>query len=266
MYSKELEEIIDAALSDGVLTDKNRALVHKRGLAEGVDLDELDLVLNGRLAKMKGTKPAYPISQPTSQKLGIVVKCPSCGAQVIGGTAICPECGYTFSNIAANSSIEKLQERLDNFNKRQEERSDNRSIASGLAHNIGKVYGMDNTIKNKMDIISTFPVPNTRADLLEFLTMLQYRSKATGPRTGLNTTGEEDLSYAYWLLYSNCINKAKLSFSKDKDFEPYFASFDEEIRKTKGIIGYLRTHPMIRVRIIILIFSFLFFGLLGLLL
>lgn len=261
MYSKELEEIIDAALSDGVLTDKNRALVHKRGLAEGVDLDELDLVLNGRLAKMKNPKPAYPISQPTSQKLGIVVKCPSCGAQVIGGSAICPECGYTFSNVAANSSVEKLQERIDNFNKRQEERSDNRSVAS----NIGRAFGMVNTIKNKMDIISTFPVPNTRADLLDFLTMLQYRSKATGPRTGLNMTGEEDLSYAYWLLYSNCINKAKLSFSKDKDFEPYFASFDEEIRNTKGIIGYLRNHPKIRLAIIILIFYLLFFGLLGLL-
>ena len=76
---------------------------------------------------------------------------------------------------------------------------------------------------------------------------------------------EEDLSYAYWLLYSNCINKAKLSFSKDKDFEPYFASFDEEIRSTKGIIGYLRNHPKTRFTIIILIFNVLFFGLLGLL-
>ena len=38
MFSKELEEIIEAALADGVLTDKERAVLHKRALAEGVDL------------------------------------------------------------------------------------------------------------------------------------------------------------------------------------------------------------------------------------
>ena len=47
MYSKELEEIIDAALADGVLTDKERMVLHKRAQIEGVDLDELDIVLDG---------------------------------------------------------------------------------------------------------------------------------------------------------------------------------------------------------------------------
>lgn len=53
MLSKELEEIVEAALADGVLTDKERAVLHKRAQAEGVDPDELDIVLDGRLAKMK---------------------------------------------------------------------------------------------------------------------------------------------------------------------------------------------------------------------
>lgn len=99
MFSKELEEIIEAALADGVLTDKERAVLHKRALAEGVDPDELDIVLDGRLAKMKKSedwlRPAPP-QQLTNEKLGNVVKCPSCGSQVVGGSAVCPECGYTF--------------------------------------------------------------------------------------------------------------------------------------------------------------------------
>lgn len=53
MFSKELEEVIEAALADGVLTDKERAVLHKRAAAEGVDLDELDVVIDGRLAKAK---------------------------------------------------------------------------------------------------------------------------------------------------------------------------------------------------------------------
>lgn len=247
MFSKELEDLIEVALSDGVLTEKKRAVLHKRALVEGVDPDELDIVLDGRLAKMKKSEDWLRPTQPQNlqnQKLGNVVKCPSCGAQVVGGSAVCPECGYTFSNVAANSSAEKLQAKLDEFNRRQEERSDNRGIGSSLMHGLGKSMGADNTLKHKMDIVRNFPVPNTRADLMEFLTMIQPMVNVTGSRQGGNpTSGEEDLSYAYWLLYSNCINKARLSFSNDSDFSPYFAFYEQELAKTKGIIGYFKCNP-----------------------
>lgn len=250
MFSKELEEIIEAALADGVLTEKERAVLHKRAQAEGVDADELDIVLDGRLAKMKKSedwlRPTPPQNLP-NQKLGNVVKCPSCGAQVVGGSAVCPECGYTFSNVGANSSAEKLQAKLDDFNRRQEQRADSRGISGSIMHELSKGFGADNTLKHKMDIVRNFPVPNTRADLLEFLTMIQPMVNATGSRQGGNpATGEEDLSYAYWLLYSNCINKAQLSFSNDSDFSPYFAFYKQELDKTKGIIGYLKCNPKAR--------------------
>ena len=59
-----------------------------------------------------------------------------------------------------------------------------------------------------------------------------------------------DLSYAYWLLYTNCINKAKISFKNDKDFEPYFVLYEKELKKTKGIIGWLKCNPKMRLAII----------------
>lgn len=245
MFSKELEELIDAALADGVLTDKERLILHKRAQAEGVDADELDIIINGRLAKLKKQEvaQAQPLSKPISnEKYGNILKCPSCGAQVVGGSAVCPECGYAFTDVKANSSVEKLIEKLDEFNRRQEIRNDSRSAIGGIAL---KSFGLDNTIKHKMEIISTFPVPNTRADLLEFLSMLQFKANATGPKSGRNYLGEreENLSYAYWILYTNCINKAKISFAKDKDFEPYFAAYEAKLAKTKGIIGYFRSNP-----------------------
>ena len=268
MFSEELEEIIDAALADGVITDVERRVLHKRALAEGVDLDEFDIIINGRLAKAKNQENRLSpdhLQQLANEKYGNIVKCPSCGAQVVGGLALCPECGYTFSNVAANSSVERLLNKLEDFNRRQEQRSDSRSIIGGLAHHIGKVYGADGTVKNKMDIITTFPVPNTRADLLEFLTMLQYRIDSTGPKNGLNFSKEEDLSYAYWLLYTNCINKAKLSFSKDKDFETYFSAYEKELGKTKGFIGYLRCNPKVRLLFFVVLFYVVLFGLIGIL-
>lgn len=267
MFSKELEEVIDAAIADGVLTDKERAVLHKRAQAEGVDPDELDVVIDGRLAKIKKQEDWLRPTPPQNlenQKMGNIIKCPSCGAQVIGGSAVCPECGYAFSNVGANSYMEKLQEKLYEFNRRQEEREDQYT----LINNVYKKKGDDDTeahideykvIKAKMDIITTFSVPNTRADLLEFLTMLQPKAKSTGPKNGKKLLSKnEDLSYAYWILFTNCINKARLSFSNDKDFEPYFKKYDEEIKEANSTKGFIKRHSTLSWVIVIVLFYIIF--------
>lgn len=67
MYNEKLEALISAALADGVLTDKEKNLLFKKAEAMGIDHDEFELVLDGRLAKRKkemeaqasqATKPA----------------------------------------------------------------------------------------------------------------------------------------------------------------------------------------------------------------
>lgn len=53
MYNEKLEALITAALADGVLTDKEKNLLFKKAEDMGIDRDEFELVLNGRLAKRK---------------------------------------------------------------------------------------------------------------------------------------------------------------------------------------------------------------------
>ena len=53
MYDEKLEMLITAALADGVLTDKEKQILFKKAEAMGIDLDEFELVLDGRLAKRK---------------------------------------------------------------------------------------------------------------------------------------------------------------------------------------------------------------------
>lgn len=53
MYDEKLETLITAALADGVLTDKEKQILFKKAEAMGIDLDEFELVLDGRLAKRK---------------------------------------------------------------------------------------------------------------------------------------------------------------------------------------------------------------------
>ncbi len=53
MYNEQLEKLIAAALADGVLTDKERAILLKRAKSFGIDEDEFEMVLESRLSQWK---------------------------------------------------------------------------------------------------------------------------------------------------------------------------------------------------------------------
>lgn len=73
MYNEKLEALISAALADGVLTEKEKQVLFKKAEAMGIDLDEFEMVLEGRLAKCqkeKAEKEPQP-AKPTLKKKAI---------------------------------------------------------------------------------------------------------------------------------------------------------------------------------------------------
>ena len=69
LFSARLEAMISAALQDGVLTDKERELLKRRVEKEGEDWDEVEMIIEARLAeKNPVTVPASaPASAPESE-------------------------------------------------------------------------------------------------------------------------------------------------------------------------------------------------------
>jgi len=53
MYSEQLEAIIQSVIADGVITEKERAVLHKKAETEGIDADEIDVYVDGLIAQMK---------------------------------------------------------------------------------------------------------------------------------------------------------------------------------------------------------------------
>ena len=53
MYNEELENLIEAALEDGVLTAKEKQVLLKKAQSMGIDPDEFEIVLDARLVKIK---------------------------------------------------------------------------------------------------------------------------------------------------------------------------------------------------------------------
>ena len=73
MYNEKLETLITAALADGVLTDKEKNLLFKKAETMGIDRDEFELVLEGRLAKRKKEMEAQaPQAAKPAKKEGAI--------------------------------------------------------------------------------------------------------------------------------------------------------------------------------------------------
>lgn len=281
LFSQELEELIDAVLQDGTITQKERATLHKRAQSEGADPDEVDIVIEARLNKQKKqtqasrvaplagsatppppppeAKPEPAQSAGNTFKYGTVLKCPNCGTRIKGGSAVCPSCHYTFHGISANASIERLNAKLEAFDKQNNISSDvvsfGKNLGTGcLAFCLWPIAvpilllksGNKPIYRRKFDLISNFPVPNTRADLLDFLALVQQRANSTAPKNGTSSVlSNEDQGYAYWLLYCNCINKARINFADDSSFASFFSFYEREHRRSKGIMAFLNRNTKI---------------------
>ena len=237
MYSKELEEIIDAALADGEITDKERAVLHKRAIAEGVDPDELDVVIEGRLAKMQKVEKDWlrpmPPQQVKSDKYGEVRKCPQCGAVVEAGSVKCSDCGYTFRGIEANSSRQKLTAILEEIENRDY------SAKSTIGKFLGNLSADSDREAAMARAINNFPIPTAKEDLLEFILFLEPHVKSAGIldryRAQITKDANRFTQAAYKAKYEECIKKAKVFFSDDPQFK---AVLSEE--KKKGLGGLFR--------------------------
>lgn len=104
LIPEELQALIDQYLTDGVLTDKERAVILKKAEGMGLDRDEIDLYLDAEVQKI-------------DQQTDVAVRkqkgktCPYCGGSVPQLTDKCPHCGQ---NITPEASSE-LQEIFDNL-------------------------------------------------------------------------------------------------------------------------------------------------------
>ncbi len=258
MYSEKLEGLIEAILADGEIEESEMAVLKRAAEREGEDPEELEIIVRGRLAKMKkaaapaaAAMPPMPQNPPSDKFGGNALKCPACGALYVSGAATCPECGYAFTGVKTTRSSERLYEMLQKINR--EKKVAEESIIGGIFgdRNMGVKISKENIIA-KFDTIQAFPVPNSREDLLDFITAIMPKANPHGPENGYKTSinlnsvsgkkVEEDLGYAYWLLVSNCINKAKISFAGDEAFAMFIQQYESKQAapvKKKGLFGGL---------------------------
>lgn len=228
MYNEKIEALISAALADGVLTEKEKQVLFKRAETEGIDLDEFEMVLDARLVELeKAEKEKGEKSAPKSSKYGDFRKCPVCGAMVPALAGSCPECGYEFSGVDANLSSKKLADQLNALEKECEEEKKKEYKDVSYSNRDYEKAKIDEKYKKiivpqrKRTLIETFPIPNTKADLFEFITAL------------LPKIGDRQLGKAYRAKVEECILKANTLFPNDSTFAKITNQAQLDIKKHK---------------------------------
>lgn len=254
MFSKELENLIEIALTDGVLTDQEKSVLIKRAQKEGVDIDEMDIYIQSLLQKRHQKEAEEDAIKDRMSKVGNVRKCPNCGELVPPGAAKCPSCGLVFDQAETSGAYEKFFKKI-----------------SETTVNTGFFGSPGQTIQEVSTYIQSYPVPNNRLDLLEFLTNLRPLSNSqTGPATHKNlmNLGKPGF-YAlhYWQLYKNCIAKAKRNFSNDPEFQEFFDFYENECarEKEKSLkVIWNKMNPALKILCVVILINLLLLLLLGL--
>lgn len=136
---------------------------------------------------------------------GEIHKCPQCGEVLDSFTTICPSCGYELRGSSTTNAVKEFAAKLDTAK----------------------------TEYQKESIIRSFPIPNTKEDIFEFMILAS---------SNIDEHPNKNVFNAWIAKFEQCYQKAKLSFKQESDFVKIQAIYE----KTNKTIKKLRRKGPVR--------------------
>lgn len=172
---------------------------------------------------------------------GELHKCPNCGELLKSFEFECSTCGYELRDNKVSSSVKEFTLKLEAIEvKREYEKT--RGIFAALEAQ----QRLSKTDEQKISLIKSFPVPNSKEDMLEFM-ILATSSINMRTYDFFNTNiskSEKEINAAWFSKVQQVYEKAKRIYSSDSTFAEIKALYDacnEKIleSKKKGIIKWV---------------------------
>ena len=195
----EIEKLIDLALADGQITEKKRNVILKKAAELGVDQDEVEMTLDGRLHQIQTTQ-----SKPTKEKVGNIKTCPACGASVKALKLKCDDCGHVFTNTKSNSNLTELEIKL------------------GSAKNDAK----------RIQIITDHPIPNSKEDLIEMATFFSGKVLSSQGVSISRIQDDTEVTKAYYGRALEVINKIRIMAHSDLEINKTMDIIENKMKNT----------------------------------
>jgi hypothetical protein len=197
----DIENLMNMALADGEITEKERSILLRKAEALGEDIDEVEMILEGKLSLLK-KQSSKPANSPESA--GNIIKCPQCKANIPSFSTNCEFCGHEFRNLSVSNSVKQFFEKLEAL--------DNNQTSGNVFESFMNKLG-DDKHKRKIELILNFPVPNSKEDILEFLALSVPRARPLSAWSSNQL--DRELTKAYAQKCEQIIMKAGFSFKND---------------------------------------------------
>lgn len=194
-------------------------------------------------------------SERRQEFAGKILKCPNCGEILKSFVALCPSCGYELRGVKANSSLKELSVKLENIDL-QPDICPKKFLSRELTEKE----------KQKITLIRSFPIPNTKEDLYEFLIMAASNidtEHIEGWNSSEQSEGEKALSDAWKVKYEQAYHKANISFGNSKEFQELNKTYLTKIQKherkksmfNKGLIIFTALYVIACIMVACFIFK-----------
>lgn len=162
----------------------------------GKQLNDDDLFCSG-CGKPVGESARRGSSSCRERWEGAVFKCPRCGQDMDAYTDRCPSCGYELRDVGAVSSVKELATKIE------------------LAKND----------EARAALVRSFPIPNSREDIIEFLIMAVTNIDESTP----HEAEEESLTKAWIAKANQALQKASIVIPDDGTYKRLKELYEEKI-------------------------------------
>lgn len=177
------------------------------------------------------------INQNTQRKTvyeGEIHKCPNCGDIIDAYESVCEACGYEIRDRKASNSIRELATKIQEIERTRARTKQNPLKTLYFGQSI------TDTDKKIVSLVSSFPIPNSKEDLYEFIVLSHSNINADVYDTGGNQFKENDarlaISNAWKAKLEQAYQKAKLVFAGDprlSDIQTMYDAVHKSINKAK---------------------------------
>jgi hypothetical protein len=238
MYSIKLENLIELAIIDGILSDKERDVLYRRAKEEGIDLDEFEIVVEGRLFEKKqellsfnNEVPIQPNPIPEyDKKEQKIRRCPACNDILQLFTTNCSSCDYELDSGDVDSVAKNLLIQLSKIDKLKKNVGNSALLSAFSDSNSSG----DLNINEKCELINKCIIPNTKFEILSFLSiaipLVNKVEQKSRWELGLKQINpDEKLSIAWKKKCEQVLIQAQFSMQSDKKTLDKLMAFSKEL-------------------------------------
>lgn len=146
---------------------------------------------------------------------GYIHKCPNCGEILKSFEINCPSCGYEIRGSNVSNSVKEFAAKLEQIESKRIIKK-----TKGIFSKAVQSQVLTDVDIQKISLIKSFPVPNTKEDMLEFMILASsnMNMKTYDLYNTSKTKSEIETNEAWLSKVQQVYEKAKRSYSTDATF------------------------------------------------